>query len=317
MKPELNTFQMLNAAKTNLSNLNRSLSLVGAGLVISLAAGCASVDKKDNSAMSDSSAELSVAEVQPSQEELARNEKESAAKADEMMKSLKAPVVEPGAKTEQPVSKEVKPTVKEVVAEVTQKAVTAVADKGVKVAVEKEPAKAEVKKVAAKVEEAKKDVVKAPVVQKKGSVKPLAISEKDLPANYDIWVLKQGDTALTQGLVISTPTWEMGKEGYMSQIWLTFKENEIHINSSSDIASEAKNLGIRIDGGDLIPFTRIAENNIGIVEGEWLDKLANASKLDIYLGFFPGKKPTSDTFHSDTSLENLDRVVATYRKLSK
>lgn len=157
-----------------------------------------------------------------------------------------------------------------------------------------------------------KELVKKTV---KGAAKPLAISKNDLPATYDIWVLKQGETVHTEGLVISTPTWEMGKEGYMSQIWLTLKEDALHVNSSSDIATKVKGLGVSIDGGELIPFTKVLENKIAVVEGDWLDTLANAQKLDIYLGFFPGKKPRSDRFKSDTSLDNLDRVVATYRKL--
>ena len=72
-----------------------------------------------------------------------------------------------------------------------------------------------------------------------------------------------------------------------------------------------------LDGGALIPFSHIAENNIGVIEGAWLDKLAAANNLEIYLGFFPGKKPTSDTFKSATSLDRLGRIVATYHKLLK
>jgi hypothetical protein len=109
----------------------------------------------------------------------------------------------------------------------------------------------------------------------------------------------------------------MGKEGYMSQIWFTLMEDKIHVNSSSDIETASKGLGIRIDGGDLIPFTSIAENNIGVISGKWLDRLAAANKVDVYLGFFPEKRPTSDTFTSDLSLNNLARIVATYRFLNQ
>ena len=149
------------------------------------------------------------------------------------------------------------------------------------------------------------------------SAKAFNVSASKLPFTYDIWTIKQGNTPLTKGLVISTPTWEMGKEGYTSQIWLTMMEDKIHINSSSDIETASKGLGIRIDGGDLIPFSSIADNNIGVISGEWLNTLAAANKLDIYLGFFPGKKPTSETFSSDLSLNNLARIVATYRMLNQ
>jgi hypothetical protein len=147
--------------------------------------------------------------------------------------------------------------------------------------------------------------------------KPFSVTAKQLPFSYDLWTIRKGNTPLTQGLVIVTPTWEIGKEGYMSQIWITLMEDKIHINSSSDIETASKGLGIRIDGGDLIPFNSIAETNIGVVEGRWLDRLSRAEKIEIYLGFFPGKKPTSETFKSDLSLNNLDRVVATYRVLNR
>lgn len=148
-------------------------------------------------------------------------------------------------------------------------------------------------------------------------VEPFSITKKKLPFKNDIWTIREGNTPLTKGLVIMTPTWEMGKEGYMSQIWLTLMEDKIHVNSSSDIASASKGLGIKIDGGELIPFSSIAENNIAVLNGKYLDRLAAAKKVDIYLGFFPGKKPLSDTFSSDLSLNNLAKMVATYRLLNK
>jgi hypothetical protein len=203
-----------------------------------------------------------------------------------------------------------------------------------------------VKAVEAKVAEVKKEVVpmvevkpvekmiaKAPIetvkvapkpmikkivsAKKKKNAKPLKISVKDLPVTYDIWQLKQGVAALEKGIVVSTPTWEMGKESYNSQIWVTIMENQILINSSSDINTSAGNLGIKINDGSLIPFTRIEANNIGVIEGQWLDQLEEGGNMDIFLGFFPGKIPKSDVFKTDVSLDSLSRVVPTYRNLLK
>ncbi len=311
--------------------LTRSLSLLGACLAISLAVGCASVDT--SAARWDeakAAPEAEVLEAQPAMKEPSGSDKDSRAKADAMMASLKAPLEAPKEKAKEEIKEEVKAEVKEKAKARPQEGVNVESDMEgreeliaqqvaaleVKPALEEAVDKTKTEAKPSSPNEIKVPVNKAPKKPLQSTAKALSISENDLPASYDIWVLRQGDTPLTQGLVISTPTWEMGKEGYMSQIWLTLKENEVHVNSSSDIATEAQHLGLRIDGGDLIPFTRIAENNIAILEGEWLDKLAAANKLDIFLGFFPDKKPRSDTFHSDTSLESLDRVVATYRKLS-
>jgi hypothetical protein len=246
--------------------------------------------------------------------------------AAELMKTLKAPLIEP---PEEP---------KEVVQSKSVQ-VLAKAEKKVK--------KVQEKVLVAKVEAAQVDVVVETVVVEADSeiekntivpalelpipepiavvtekvsvtnAKPFNVSASKLPFDYDIWTIKKGNTPLTQGLVITTPTWEMGKEGYTSQIWFTLMEDNIHVNSSSDIETASRGLGIKIDGGDLIPFSSIAENNIGVISGKWLHRLAVANKVDVYLGFFPGKKPTSETFTSDLSLDNLARIVATYRMLNQ
>jgi hypothetical protein len=309
------------------------LPIFGACTLATMLVSCASVDKNDSSvdetsrALSESPA---VEEQSEPVQQFAGNEStEEAADVDAMMARLAAPSkntvtvpVQDDANSEAKIAEQKRLAAKKLALEKAKAKKAELA----RLAAEKlaaEQAKAEAarlaieKEKAAAADAAKAQMAKlaATVKKQKGPVKALSITKKDLPASYDIWTLKQGETPLTKGLVIMTPTWEMGKEGYMSQVWLTLTEDEIHINSSSDIAPEARNLGIKIDGGSLIPFSRIAENNIGVVKGQWLDKLANAKKLQLYLGFFPGKKPTSKTFVTETSLQNLDRMVLTYRKL--
>lgn len=269
-------------------------------------------------------------EVKPAKQETTAKAAEAPAPtAAELMKSLRAPAKEPVqvAKSEQELQKELaqkeaqKLEAARLAAEAEAKAKTAVKTDAV-VATHLEQKVAAVPAQPMKKLESAVQPVEQKVSAAAGSVaainaKPFSVSVKQLPFTYDIWTIRKGNTSLTQGLVISTPTWEMGKEGYMSQIWLTLMEDKIHVNSSSDIEPASKGLGISIDGGDVIPFSSIAETNIGVIEGKWLDKLARAGKVDIYLGFFPGKKPMSDTFKSDLSLNNLDRVVATYRLLNQ
>ena len=118
-------------------------------------------------------------------------------------------------------------------------------------------------------------------------------------------------------MVIATPTWEMGEDGYMSQVWLTFTESQLIVNSSSDIDPNADHSGIRINDGDLIPFSRIDGKNTGVIEGKWLDSLSSGGVMDIYMGFFPDRKQRSGTYKSDVVLDDLSRVVPTYRRLNQ
>jgi hypothetical protein len=247
--------------------------------------------------------------------------------AAELMKTLKAPLVEPPEEPKKLVQKKLVQVQAPKKVENAQEKVMA-AEAAVKTAA----VKAEAEKIETVAEVKIEKIITAPTpelvapepkvteavnVSGTNNARPFNVSASKLPFNYDIWTIKKGNTSLTKGLVITTPTWEMGKEGYTSQIWFTLMEDNIHVNSSSDIETASKGLGIRIDGGDLIPFSSIAENNIGVISGKWLDRLAAANKVDVYLGFFPGKKPTSETFTSDLSLDNLARIVATYRVLNQ
>jgi len=286
----------------------KKISGLGIALVSSLLVSCANMNTGgdiDEATSMEPQVEVS---KQPENVEHA-----GSTQADSLMASLAAPVEEPGTAPEPVVKSKVKSKAKQAVVTKVEKTIksNAADKKGLASTVN---TKSEMGKMKPKTAKAKSKTAKA---KSKAAAKPLNFTLNDLPANYDIWTIKEGETPLTQGLVISTPTWEMGKEGYVSQIWLTLMDDRIHINSSSDIAPEASGLGIKIDDGALIPFSHIAENNIGVVEGAWLDKLATANNLEIYLGFFPGKKPSSETFKSATSLENLDRIVATYHKLRK
>jgi len=233
--------------------------------------------------------------------------------ADALMSTLSAPAEAPVQKTTEP-----KPVEKTTVAVAKKEAKVETAPvvkvKPVTKAVTEAPKEKAIKtapKSTAKVVSAKKITKPKKIL----NTKPLKISLSDLPANYDIWQFKQGVAALEKGVVVSTPTWEMGKEGYNSQIWVTIMENQILINSSSDIDQNAGELGIKINDDAIIPFTRIEDNNIGVLEGKWLDKLQEGGTMDIFLGFFPDKIPQSDVFKTDVSLDSLSRVVPTYRKL--
>ena len=334
MNTDSKATRRLNAIKQTLTPLTGKTLTLGMALILG---ACASTADKSGEAPT---ADVPQAETKAPAKTTEPASSEPAPTAAELMKTLQAPLKEP-----EPAKPSTEPTSKKEVADPVSTAdaaseVTESSAEKIAVAAESAPAKttettsqkaasvtpSAVKEPVSRAEPAVKKVEavvdqKAPIVATEVvstlDAKPFSVSAKQLPFSYDIWTIRKGNTSLTDGLVIVTPTWEMGKEGYMSQIWLTLMEDKIHVNSSSDIETASKGLGIRIDGGDLIPFSSVAETNIGVIEGRWLDRLAKADKVDIYLGFFPGKKPTSDTFKSDLSLSNLDRIVATYRLLNR
>lgn len=304
-------------------------TLLLAGLMASsFLVGCNSMGQKaDNSAEAIVEKQTETKKSTASVEAQKKSDKNQA-EATALMATLSAPIQEPGLVKNQVTKKPVaqKAITEKLVVQkpkvVESKPVAPVKVAEVKKAV---AAKVEVKSVEKPVAKAApKPVIKKVIATSKQSganktlnAKPLNISLKDLPVTYDIWQFKQGVAALEKGVVVSTPTWEMGKESYNSQIWVTLMENQILINSSSDIDTSAGNLGVIINDGALIPFTRIEANNIGVIEGQWLAQLEDGGKMDIFLAFFPGKVPQSDVFKTDVSLDSLPRVVPTYRNLLK
>ena len=142
----------------------------------------------------------------------------------------------------------------------------------------------------------------------------LNISEKDLPVTLELWTLRKsfqpGD-----GLELSTPTLQMGDGDYLSQIRLTLNADQLVINSSSDIDTSLNGVGIRYNGGDLIPIDHVEAGTIGVIKGDWMSRFAEGGTLEIALGFFPDKAQDSPLFKKEASIDALSKLVPTYYKL--
>lgn len=159
--------------------------------------------------------------------------------------------------------------------------------------------------------------VKAPSNEKasKKSLKnALDISNKDLPVTLDLWTLRKS-VQPGEGLVLSTPTLQMGDGDYLSQIRLILTPDHLVIDSSSDIDTNLKGIGVRYNGSDIIPLDRMVSSTVGIVEGDWMSRFAAGGTLEILLGFFPDKSEDSPVFKKTASMSALSKLVPTYYKL--
>lgn len=151
-------------------------------------------------------------------------------------------------------------------------------------------------------------------VSKKSLENALDVSSKDLPVTMDIWTLRESFQP-GEGLVLSTPTLQMGDGDYLSQIRLTLTPDQLVIDSSSDIDTNLKGTGVRYNGGDIIPLDRMEGSTVGIVEGDWMGRFAEGGKIEIFLGFFPDKIKDSPVFSKEASINALSKLVPTYYKL--
>lgn len=181
------------------------------------------------------------------------------------------------------------------------------------------PQVAKVDQIANTVPEKKEAVAAAQVkpaenVGKKPLKNALNISSKDLPVSLGIWTLRESFEA-GEGLVLSTPTLQMGDGDYLSQIRLILKSDQLVIDSSSDIDTNLKGIGVRFNGGDIIPLDRVERGTVGIVEGDWMSRFAEGGKIEILLGFFPDKSKDSPVFVKEASIDDLSTLVPTYYKL--
>lgn len=144
--------------------------------------------------------------------------------------------------------------------------------------------------------------------------KALNVSSSDLPLTVELWTLREQYNN-TAALVLKTPTMQMGERNYFSQISLTLEADQLVIYSSSDIDADLSGIGVKLNGGELIPFDRIEGTNAGILEGDWMNKLAGGGELEIMLGFFPGREATTPLFTRIASVDALSSLVPTYYKL--
>lgn len=294
--------------------------LASSFVLASLLIGCASTDKQGGNASTEADSVVA-APSEPVQQEPTTVEskdveqdlaEKAEANADAMMASLvvKSKFDEPkqAVKTE-PVAKKEKPTESNVTP------LPKVKEPEPQIAENVETLKVAVKKTEETIKEAEVKAVPEKVAPSVNA-KPLNASLSDLPIEYDIWKIRKGETTLDQDLVISTPTWDMGESEYLSQIWLTIMDDKLLVNSSSDIYAPEGQTGIKLNGGELVPFDRIVEHNIGVLEGEhWLGLLAAGGEIEIFMGFFPDRTPKSGIYKSNLELDSLGRVAATYKVL--
>lgn len=142
-------------------------------------------------------------------------------------------------------------------------------------------------------------------------------ASKDLPIRFELWRIDKGKGPYDASAVLITPTFQMGNDRAAAQLYVTVMEDKILVTSTSDIAAKKGLSGIRIDEGGWLPFTDITSDNVGVVRGNWLDKLENGGKLSIRMGFFPAMSKNPEQFETEISLSDMRTAIPRYRKLMK
>lgn len=140
---------------------------------------------------------------------------------------------------------------------------------------------------------------------------------RELPVRFDVWLIDEGRGPYDEPLVLTTPSWQMGNDRAAAQVSVTLMEGKLLVNSTSDIANKKGESGIRINGGQWVPFTDVTNDNVGVVAGDWLSKLDNGGKLEIRMGFFPTLYKNPQQFESEVSLNDMRTAIPRYKRLLK
>jgi len=144
-----------------------------------------------------------------------------------------------------------------------------------------------------------------------------AATSKELPIRFDLWRIDKGKGPYDAGVVLITPTFQMGDDRTAAQLYVTVMEDKILITSTSDIAAKKGLSGLRIDEGGWLPFTDVTNDNVGVVRGNWLDKLEKGAKMTIRMGFFPDMSKNPEQFETDISLTDMRTAIPRYKSLLK
>jgi hypothetical protein len=144
-----------------------------------------------------------------------------------------------------------------------------------------------------------------------------ASASKELPIRFELWRIDKGKGPYDASAVLITPTFQLGNDRAAAQLYVTVMADKILVTSTSDIAAKKGLSGIRIDDGGWLPFTDVTSDNVGVVRGNWLDKLENGSKLSIRMGLFPDMSKNPEQFEAEVSLNDMRTAIPRYKKLLK
>ena len=142
-------------------------------------------------------------------------------------------------------------------------------------------------------------------------------ASKELPIRFELWRIDKGKGPYDASAVLITPTFQMGNDRAAAQLYVTVMADKILVTSTSDIAAKKGLSGIRIDEGGWLPFTDVTSDNVGVVRGNWLDKLESGGKLSIRMGFFPAMSKNPEQFETEISLGDMRTAIPRYKKLMK
>ncbi len=107
---------------------------------------------------------------------------------------------------------------------------------------------------------------------------------------------------------ITSPTMEVYQNDYATQFWLDVIDNELIVNSSTNINIKKKGVGVRFNEGELIAFSANRYSNGAKLKGNIGQWLLASNELHIYLG--------GDEFKGNQSVTiPLAELKRAYRKL--
>ncbi|OZG70734.1 hypothetical protein BTA51_24420 [Hahella sp. CCB-MM4] len=128
---------------------------------------------------------------------------------------------------------------------------------------------------------------------------------------YGIWELRKVWNGNESGCRLSTHTIQVDDDRFTSQIWVSVQPQHLILNASSEIHLNASGSGVRLDKGQLIPFTGQAIPSHAVLSDDLINRLAKSQKLHLYVMI--GDLQSRVT-HTEINLKDLRAAVGAFNK---
>ncbi len=128
---------------------------------------------------------------------------------------------------------------------------------------------------------------------------------------YGMWELVKAWEGSRSHCEVRSHTMQVDDPNFTSQIWLSVEPKQLVLNASSEILLNARGSGIRLDKGNLIPFTGQAISSHAILSDNLIDRMSNSQKLHLYVQI---GELQSKVQHTEVNLKDLRAAVSAFNK---
>lgn len=131
-------------------------------------------------------------------------------------------------------------------------------------------------------------------------------------SEYGMWKIAKGDDSLyRENCTLASATMQVSFDNYSTQVWLSVVGDDLLVNSTTNIDINRPRVGIKLDNGPLLPFTKKHFATNAVWAGNLDAALKRNKKLSVVLS---GNEIGNRVQEVSVELDDLKRAYSEYSK---